>query len=194
MAVTHLLYLHGFRSSPQSNKARQVAARVAQRHPRVTWWCPQLPPSPKAAMDMVMQGIAPWPRPHMAVMGSSLGGFYATCVAEATGCKAVLLNPAVHPARDLAKYIGEQTAWHDPGEHFFFAPHFVDELRALESTQLAHPENYFGVIAKGDEVLEWQEMTGRYPGARIKLLEASDHALSDFDSHIVEVFDFLDLA
>jgi predicted esterase YcpF (UPF0227 family) len=194
MAVTHLLYLHGFRSSPQSNKARQVAARVAQRHPRVTWWCPQLPPSPKAAIDMVMQGIAAWPRRHMAVMGSSLGGFYATCVAEATACKAVLLNPAIHPARDLAKYIGEQTAWHDPGEHFFFEPHFVDELRTLESAQLTHPENYFAVIAKGDEVLDWREMTGRYPGARIKLLEGSDHALSDFDSHIGEVFDFLDLA
>jgi uncharacterized protein len=194
MAVTHLLYLHGFRSSPQSNKARQVAARVALHHPRVTWWCPQLPPSPKAAIDMLMQGIAAWPRPQMAVMGSSLGGFYATCVAEATACKAVLLNPAIHPARDLAKHIGEQTAWHDPGEHFFFEPRFVDELRALESTQLTHPQNYFAVIAKGDEVLDWQEMTGRYPGARIKLLEGSDHALSDFDSHIGEVFDFLDLA
>jgi uncharacterized protein len=194
MAITHLLYLHGFRSSPKSNKARQVAARVAQRHPHVTWWCPQLPPSPKAAIDMVMQGIAAWPRPQMAVMGSSLGGFYATCVAEATGCKAVLLNPAIHPSRDLTKYIGEQTAWNDPGEHFFFEPHFVDELRALESSQLTHPVNYFAVIAKGDEVLDWREMTGRYPGARIKLLEDSDHALSDFDSHIGEVFDFLDLA
>jgi uncharacterized protein len=194
MAVTHLLYLHGFRSSPQSNKARQVAARVAQRHPRVTWWCPQLPPSPKAAIDMVMQGIAAWPRPQMAVMGSSLGGFYATCVAEATACKAVLLNPAIHPSRDLTKYIGEQTAWNDPGEHFFFEPHFVDELRALASTQLTHAENYFAVIAKGDEVLDWREMTGRYPGAQIKLLEGSDHALSDFDGHIGEVFDFLDLA
>ena len=107
MAVTHLLYLHGFRSSPQSNKARQVAARVAQRHPRVTWWCPQLPPSPKAAIDMVMQGIAAWPRPHMAVMGSSLGGFYATCAAEATACKAVLLNPAIgtfYKTNPLAPY------------------------------------------------------------------------------------------
>jgi uncharacterized protein len=143
---------------------------------------------------MVMQGIAAWPRPQMAVMGSSLGGFYATCVAEATACKAVLLNPAIHPSRDLTKYIGEQTAWNDPGEHFFFAPHFVDELRALENTQLNHPENYFAVIAKGDEVLDWREMTGRYPAARIKLLEGSDHALSDFDNHIGEVFDFLDLA
>jgi predicted esterase YcpF (UPF0227 family) len=130
----------------------------------------------------------------MAVMGSSLGGFYATCVAEATGCKAVLLNPAVHPSRDLAKYIGEQTAWHDPGEHFFFEPRFVDELRALEGGRIARPQDYFAVIAKGDEVLDWREMTGRYLGAKIKLLEASDHALSDFDRHIDEVFDFLDLA
>ena len=58
----------------------------------------------------------------MAVIGSSLGGFYATCVAEHTGCRAVLLNPAVHPARDLAGHIGEQTAWHDPAERFFFEP------------------------------------------------------------------------
>ena len=194
MAATHLLYLHGFRSSPQSAKARQVAARVRERHPQVTWWCPQLPPSPQAAIELVMQGTAGWPRDAMAVMGSSLGGFYATHVAQACGCPAVLLNPAVHPARDLAKYIGEQTAWHDPGEHFFFEPRFVDELRALEGGGPVQPEHFFAVIAKGDEVLDWREMAGRYPGARIKLLEGGDHALSDFDRHIDEVFDFLDLA
>lgn len=194
MAVTHLLYLHGFRSSPQSAKARQVAARVRERHPRVTWWCPQLPPSPKAAMEMVMQGIALWPAAGMAVIGSSLGGFYATHVAQAKGCKAVLLNPAVHPERDLANYIGEQTAWHDPGEHFFFEPRFVDELRALDCGALVHPENVFAIIAKGDEVLDWREMTGRYPGAKIKLLEGGDHSLSDFDRHMDDVFAFLELA
>lgn len=192
--VTHLLYLHGFRSSPQSAKARMVAERVARQHPGVTWWCPQLPPSPAAAMQMVSQGIASWPRDAMAVVGSSLGGFYATHVAQAAGCKAVLLNPAVHPARDLAKYIGEQAAWHDPAERFFFEPGYVDELRTLEAAALAHPQRFFAVIAKGDEVLDWREMTGRYPGARIKLLEAGDHALSDFDAHIDEVFGFLALA
>jgi predicted esterase YcpF (UPF0227 family) len=192
--VTHLLYLHGFRSSPRSFKAQRVAARVRERHPAVTWWCPQLPPSPREAMGMVMDGIAAWPRERMAVVGSSLGGFYATCVAQATGCKAVLLNPAVHPARDLAKYIGEQTAWHDPQERFHFEPGFVDELRALETGPPAQPQNCFAVIAKGDEVLDWREMSARYPGARIRLLEGSDHALSDFDEHIDEVFAFLDLA
>ncbi len=194
MPVSHLLYLHGFRSSPQSNKARQFAARVAERHPSVTWWCPQLPPSPRAAMALLMKGIESWPRDRMAVVGSSLGGFYATHIAQAVGCRAVLLNPAIDPARDLAGYVGEQTAWHDPQQHFVFEPAFVDELRALECGPVADPRKYFVVIAKGDEVLDWREMTGRYPGARIKLLEGSDHALSDFDDHIDEVFAFLDLA
>ena len=193
MATTHLLYLHGFRSSPQSTKARKLGARVREHRPQVHWWCPQLPASPRAAMDMVMQGIARWPQGAMAVIGSSLGGFYATFVAEATGCRAVLLNPAIDPARDLGGYTGEQTAWHNPGERFVFEPHFVDELRSLRRGPVARPENYFAVIAKGDEVLDWREMAGRYPGAKIKLLEAGDHALSDFDRHIEEVLAFLDL-
>ena len=191
--TTHLLYLHGFRSSPNSAKARMTAARMARANPQTTWWCPQLPPSPREAMAMVRQAIAGWPRDTMAVVGSSLGGFYATWVAETTGCKAVLLNPAVDPARDLAKYIGEQTSWHDPAERFFFKPEFIDELRVLECQGLAHPENYFCVIAKGDEVLDWREMTARYAGARIKLLEGSDHGLTDFDQHMDEVFTFLGL-
>ena len=191
--VTHLLYLHGFRSSPKSTKAQMTARRVAERHREVAWWCPQLPPSPREAMDMVMQGIAGWPRDRMGVIGSSLGGFYATWVAEQTGCRAVLLNPAVHAPRDLAKYVGEQTAWHDPADSFVFEAAYVDELKAQEHGPVARPDNYFAVIAKGDEVLDWREMTGRYPGARIKLLEGGDHALSDFDEHIDEVMAFLSL-
>jgi hypothetical protein len=145
-------------------------------------------------MEKVRQGIAGWPRDSMAVMGSSLGGFYATHVAETCGCKAVLLNPAVNPARDLAKYIGEQTAWHDPNERFFFEPRFVDELRALAHGPVARPENYFTLIAKGDEVLDWREMAGRYPGAQIRLLEGGDHAISDFARHLPELMNFLELA
>jgi predicted esterase YcpF (UPF0227 family) len=194
MTTTHLLYLHGFRSSPRSFKAQRMAAAVASRHPAVQWWCPQLPPSPQAAMSLLREGTRDWPREHMAVVGSSLGGFYATCVAEDTGCRAVLLNPAVDPARDLRKYIGEQTSWHDPAEHFYFAPAYVDELRALARGPVAHPERYFAVIAKGDEVLDWREMTGRYPGVRTRLLEGSDHAISEFDEHLDEVLEFLQLA
>jgi len=194
MSTTHLLYLHGFRSSPRSAKAQQVRQRIEARHPHVTLWCPQLPPSPRAAMTLVMQGIADWPHEHMAVVGSSLGGFYATWVAEQTGCRAALLNPAVEPARDLARYIGEQTAWHDPADSFYFRAEFVDELRDLRCPALTRPERYYALIAKGDEVLDWREMSARYPGARQHLLEGGDHAISDFPSYLDEVLGFLDLA
>jgi uncharacterized protein len=194
MLATQLLYLHGFRSSPLSTKAQMVGGRVRAQHPDVTWWCPQLPPSPREAMELVARGIATWPRERMAVVGSSLGGFYATVVAGRLGCRCVVLNPAVHPSRDLAKYIGEHASWHDPAERFYFEPGYVDELRALETEAPVVPQNTFAVIAKGDEVLDWREMTARYPGARVRLLEGSDHALCDFDQQIDEVFAFLDLA
>jgi uncharacterized protein len=192
--VTHLLYLHGFRSSPRSMKAVKVADRVRRAHPDVTWWCPALPPSPREAMALIRQGTADWPKDRMAVVGSSLGGFYATRVVLDTGCRAVLLNPAVDPARDLARYIGEQTAWHDPEERFYFRAEFVTELRELAGGALLHPERVLAVIAQGDEVLDWREMVGRYPGVRLKLLDGSDHALNDFDDHINEVFTHLQLA
>lgn len=192
-APTHLLYLHGFRSSPMSFKAQRLAAWLREHRPDVHWHCPQLPPSPREAVAGVMGDIAHWPRERMAVLGSSLGGFYATVVAERTGCPAVLLNPAVDPARDLAAHIGEQTAYHDPDQHFFFRADYVDELRALSPPRITRPERYFAVIAKGDEVLDWREMSARYAGAPMRLLEGGDHALSDFDDHLPHLLRFLNL-
>jgi predicted esterase YcpF (UPF0227 family) len=191
--LTHLLYLHGFRSSPQSTKARRVAAWVAAHRPDVVWWCPQLAASPAQAMAEVLAHILTWPAGRMGVVGSSLGGFYATAVAERTGCRAVLLNPAVDPARDLAAAVGSTTAWHSD-EPFEFRPEYVDELRTVAPpARLTRPERYLAVIAKGDEVLSWREMSERYAGCRIRLLEGSDHALSDFDEPLAEVLAFLGL-
>lgn len=193
MPTTHLLYLHGFRSSPQSAKARLVAERVRARHPGVHWWCPQLPASPREAAELIAQGIAGWPHAQMAVIGSSLGGYYATWVAERQGCRAVVLNPAVDPARDLAAQVGPQTAWHDPREQFLFRHEYVSELRALQAGPLTEPGRYLAVIAQGDEVLDWREMAARYAGAHVRLLAGSDHALSDFAEYLDEVLAFVGL-
>lgn len=170
-----------------------MAAHMAAEHPAVHWWCPQLPPSPSEAMAQVMAGIAAWPRETMGVVGSSLGGFYAAWVAGQTGCRYALLNPAVNPARDLARYIGEQKNWHEPGESFFFQPSFVGELEALAAGPCADPALGYALIAKGDEVLDWQEMTARHAGCHLKLLEGGDHALSDFAHHVPELLNFLSL-
>ena len=95
-APTHVLYLHGFRSSPKSAKAQYMSAWMGVHHPGVHWWCPQLPPSPKEALGLVFEQLASWPVERMAVVGSSLGGFYATVVAEGAGCPAVVQIGRAH--------------------------------------------------------------------------------------------------
>jgi len=192
--VSHLLYLHGFRSSPQSFKARLMADWLQRHRPEVHWWCPQLPPSPRQAMEMVFTELARWPTDHMAVMGSSLGGFYASVVAERSGCRAVLLNPAVNPARDLAGFIGELTSYHDPDDAFYFKAEYVTQLRLLTPRAITQPERYLPIIAKGDEVLDWREMSQRYASPRMRLREGGDHALTEFDEELPQVLSFLGLA
>ena len=157
--LTHLLYLHGFRSSPQSFKARMIAAQVdalnraSPPEQAITWWCPQLPPSPDEAVAQVLTAAADWPRERMAIIGSSLGGFYATVLGERLGCRVAVINPAVAPARDLARYIGEQTSFHNPEDRFFFRPEFVPAFAALHPYPITRPERYWALIAQGDEII-----------------------------------------
>ena len=171
-----------------------MAEHVATRHPHVRWWSPQLPPSPREAAALIADGIGSWPRETMAVIGSSLGGYYASWVARQRHCASVLLNPAVQPARDLARHIGEQASWHDPEERFFFAPEFIAELQALDVSALPPAGPELLIAAQGDELLDWREMVARYPQARQTVLPGGDHALSDFPAHLGEVLRFCDLA
>ncbi len=190
---SHLLYLHGFRSSPRSFKAQCLHAWLTEHAPQLHWWCPQLPPSPREALALVMEGVREWPAGGSAVVGSSLGGFYATVLAERLGWPAVLLNPAIDPARDLAAHVGVQTAYHAPGPSFDFRGEFVAELQALTPAALTQMDRYLPIVAKGDELLDWRETQARYAGAPLVLLEGGDHALSDFDHHLPHLLRFLHL-
>lgn len=174
-----------------------MAEWVRTQRPELVFACPQLPPSPAEAMALLRDLTADWPSQGCALMGSSLGGFYATVLAEwprFQSSRVVLLNPAVHPARDLEKYIGEQSCWQDPAERFFFRPEFIAELQALSSALTSTPQRLLAVIAKGDELLDWREMHARYADCHTRLLEASDHGLSDFEDYLPELSEFLGLA
>ncbi|MCD6671746.1 MAG: alpha/beta fold hydrolase [Burkholderiaceae bacterium] len=182
-----LVYLHGFRSSPQSFKARILDERLRALGLAERFVCPQLPPSPAEAVALVEREIAPGPDDTL--VGSSLGGYYATWLAERSGARAVLLNPAIDPARDLAPCVGELRGYHDD-RPFRFEARYLGELRALHAGELRDPARYLLVAAQGDEVLDWREMLARYPGARTIVLEGGDHGLTDFDSLADEVLGF----
>jgi predicted esterase YcpF (UPF0227 family) len=181
-----IVYLHGFRSSPQSFKARLLGERMQALGVAGCWHCPALPASPREAVAGVLAQFAPGPRDTL--IGSSLGGFYATWIAERTGCRAVLLNPAVRPASGLAAWVGEHPLYHGGGS-FRFEAAYLDELRAME-TAITLPQRYFLVAATGDELLDWREMVAHYPGARHRVIQGSDHGLSDFADYQDEVLAF----
>lgn len=186
--AAHLLYLHGFRSSPKSFKARVVQQRMAQLGCASKLICPQLPASPKAAMELVLT-LVERHRDNLAIVGSSLGGFYATWLAERFGCRAVLINPAVDPLKDLDKHVGVTTAWHSD-EPFEFRREYIDELADLRVARITRPERYFLLAATGDEVLDYRDMVAHYAGARQHVIEGSDHAVSEFEQYVGEVLDF----
>lgn len=184
-----ILYLHGFRSSPQSFKARLIAQRMQSLGLGSGYHCPQLPASPRDAIALARRIADQTDPAKLSLVGSSLGGYYATYLAEQIGCRAVLLNPAVKPPRDLEKYVGVTTAFHSD-EPFEFKREYIEELKALAIDQISRPERYFLIAATGDEVLDWREMVAHYPGARHCVIEGSDHGISEFEQYVDKVLAF----
>lgn len=183
-----IVYLHGFKSSPASFKAKLLETRMAALGRAGGLACPALPVSPREAIELVETR---WRLgPEDTLVGSSLGGCYATCLAERHGCRAVLLNPATRAAERLAAHLGPHTMYHAPSSTFEWTQSHLDELAAIEVDRITRPDRYFLVAATGDELLDWRDMVAAYPGARHLVVQGSDHGLSDFADHLDAVLEF----
>ena len=183
-----IVYLHGFRSSPQSRKAQLLREHMQRRGLADQFVCPALPASPRMASQLALYAARSSRAAEVTLIGSSLGGYYATWVAEKLGCRAVLLNPAVTPARDLQAHIGRQPVYFSNDE-IDFRPEYIDELLALE-TPVTNPERFFLIAATGDTVINYRMMVAKYYGARQLVIEGSDHELSDFAQYVDDVLSF----
>ena len=184
-----ILYLHGFRSSPKSMKARVVGVRMLEKGLDADLRCPQLPASPKEAMALALALVDGVPPGELAIIGSSLGGYYATWLAERLGCRAVLLNPAVDPLKSLDGQTLVTTQFHSD-EPFEFKAAYFDELRALKVDAITRPERYFLLAATGDEVLDYRDMVAHYAGARQHVIDGSDHGIAEFRAYVDDVLAF----
>ncbi len=181
-----IIYIHGFNSSPASSKANWLKARLEALGRGAEFSAPALPHRPAEAAALLDALVAR--HPGAALVGSSLGGYYATWLAEKHGLKAVLLNPAVRPYELLASLVGRQKNFHT-GEEYDFTPQHLAELRSLEVERIA-PGRYLLIAAKGDEVLDYRRAVERYRGCRQIVIEGGDHGLSDFADYLDAVIEF----
>jgi predicted esterase YcpF (UPF0227 family) len=186
-----IFYLHGFNSSPQSHKAQVLGREMARRGLAGRFWCPKLPDRPREAIALVERELARHPAAAVTLVGSSLGGFYATWLAEQHDVRAVLLNPAVTPQADLESYLGVQRNLYS-GEEYELTREHLAEWRALTVTAI-HPERYLLIVETGDELLDYRIAVEKYRGARQIVVEGGDHTLASFVEHIPAILAFAGL-
>ena len=187
-----LIYIHGFNSSALSFKAGLLRRRMAELRRGCEIACPELPHSPSQAVRALESLIEAHRDDGVALIGSSLGGYYATWLAEKYGVRAVLVNPAVRPYELLARYVGPQTNLYT-NIHYQLTPRDIEELRELEVARIT-PERYLLMVQTGDEVLDYRGAVERYRGAQQRVLEGGDHGFSSFGEHLDAALRFCGVA
>jgi len=187
-----LLYLHGFRSSPSSWKAGLLGEALVARGQGARFHCPALSHDPDVAIGQAEAILAEClPQGPCTLVGSSLGGYYATWLAEKYGLPAVLINPAVVAPLSLEAYVGTQTNLYT-GDSFDFTAAHVAALRALEVPAVS-PEHYWLLVEEGDELLDWREAAARYAGCRQTVLPGGDHSFTRFPDFVPQIIEFCGL-
>jgi predicted esterase YcpF (UPF0227 family) len=186
-----LIYLHGFNSSPGSHKAQVLKRYMAEHGLGAQYSCPALPHLPERAVAQIEAVIARYPRDAITLVGSSLGGFYATYLAERHSLRAVLINPAVYPHRGLRTFLGVQRNLYTAEEYELTEAHLQQMQRLYRP--VIEAQRYLLLVETLDEVLDYREAQSKYAGARQIVIEGGDHSLKSFPEHIPLILEFAQL-
>jgi hypothetical protein len=181
-----ILYLHGFNSSPQSHKAQVLGRYLAEQGLGAQYACPALPPLAGDAIRAIEELTAG--KSGVCLVGSSLGGFYATYLAEKHDAKAVLINPAIDPHVGLRAYLGPQTNLHT-GEPYELTEAHLREWEKLYAPRVT-PGRYLLIVETDDEVLDYRRAVARYAGAEQRIVPGGDHSLQSFPEHLARILEF----
>lgn len=188
-----LIYIHGFNSSPASLKAKQTAGWLSVNAPEIPYICPALSSKPDLAIEqlntLIDSTIESSPGP-VGLIGSSMGGYYATWLGEKYGLKAVLVNPAVRPYEFMLGCLGENANYHT-GERYILEPKHVDVAKSLEVDSLKNPKNYWVLLQTGDEVLDYRQAEAKYADCDLTIEQGGDHSFQRYEQHLSSIIEFL---
>jgi predicted esterase YcpF (UPF0227 family) len=184
-----IVYLHGFVSSPLSKKAAMLGDYLKNIVSGIDYRVPALADRPARAIVQAGQACEAIAPADLTIVGSSLGGFYATVLAERLGCRAALLNPAVNPHEHFGRYLGAQRNLYT-GEEFILGPGHIDDLESLAPARISRPERYWLFVETGDVVLDYREAVAFYRGALQTVVRGGDHTLVSFPEHVPDLVEW----
>ena len=184
-----IVYIHGFNSSPASHKSNQLRERLAALGRGNEFVCPALPHLPREAMALLEREVSGVPADQVTLVGSSLGGFYATHLTEKLGMRSVLVNPAITPHEGLRTYLGPQKNLYTGDEYELTEEHLA-QLAALRVPKPVRMDSYLLMHTTGDELLDWRVAVDHYQGCRQVIVQGSDHGFREFSEYIDIVFEF----
>ena len=186
----HILYLHGFLSAPQSKKAQQTIAYCDQKGMADRIHVPALMQGPAATIDELSELIKSLPGDSLGLIGSSLGGYYATYLAESFNLPAVLINPAVGPFESWESHLGEHNNYFSDHVHVV-TPRYIEELQSLERNPLQFPANFMVMVQTGDETLDYREAVSKFSDSRLVIRENGEHSNQGYDRELPAIEAFL---
>ncbi len=185
-----LIYIHGFNSSPASHKARELLAAATRLGLAGQLRVPALHHDPRRAIDQLQALLAEAACPVL--VGSSLGGYYATFLAERHGLKALLINPAVRVQRYFERYLGAQRNFYS-GECWELTAEHVAALAALEVPPPRDPARFVVWLQTGDETLDYRDAADYYRHCTVQIEDGGDHGYQGFAARIPELLAFAGL-
>lgn len=186
-----VLYIHGFLSSPLSQKAQQTEAWLAQNHPQIKFVCPQLSSYPKEAQMQLLQAIEPYDANEIYAIGSSLGGYWATYLLEQNKInKAVLVNPAVSPQQRLPEYVDRPVKSYYTEEVYTLTQKDMAYFVKFDTPGIMYAERYWLMVQKGDETLDYRQAVEKYAGCRQLVEEGGNHTFQGFEQKLPEIYQF----
>ena len=189
--MSHLIYIHGFLSSPSSHKAVQVKQWLADNRPDIKYHCPFLtayPGQTRQTLETLVESLLPDP---VYLMGSSLGGYWATWLVEKYKLRAVLINPAVKPGMLNPEYVNVELKNYHSEDTYMLTDQDIEELFAADVSEIQLHDNYWLMVQTGDETLDYQLAVEKYADCKQLIEEGGDHSFQNFDKQISSAIDFL---